>query len=618
MGKERRGIVGPSQDEVQEANQPQELGRPNILKRAAGTVGWRIVAIGSMFGTVAVAEACTTKPPAIVRPEKTPQATSNPVKTPEAVATPTPETINLPAVNLTNEFLTKGLTGIGAGEEIDSSLETKGTLGGYFSEVQAMWRQGAAKFEDIAKNPVLALKFLVGFGQSGGFENSTYALEKTFPQLKDLRFFRSTLEKMPESAKETVLTVALPGELKLRAGTHLTIIGTYQEKEMNWVLASFDEGFDRSYEGVVAREVPRQFFALLSQETVTKLLGENKVSFSKGQIVFKDEGKTYRWTANAIVKDLFEAFKKEAGIFFADQKPDGKWYFNPIVSYPPKELVGENYQVKRTEEGKIVAQDGAGKEIAQASYNDKEHEWEWKGPTQYLKEGDRYVYRTEKGELINIPAIAGLRQELQGDKVVYLASGEYMGEFVPNVNVEAKQTGGVVLKAPIALRLINEKLATIPEQKDKWIIPLPIDPREMNPTRGISLSFEKGYGPYQIPVLKLTFDENLPLVNIIPEAQQLFILKGVYYEWGYGDNMTLIDPYTDRIFPGMEMRYLTVTGKFQGFSRNTAMNIGFADKVSTIEDSVYVALTAAWEWYSVTSDKILTAGQTPVFVAVNP
>lgn len=296
-------------------------------------------------------------------------------------ATPTPEIINLSGVNLTAEFLTTGLTGIGGATEINwpEAKETiKGTLSEHFDYTLRNWGE-AGKFEDLAKDPVLALKYLLSFGQAGAFVSTTFTPERMFPKLADLRFFRTTLETLPEKKKEEGVKGSLPEELLIRQGTHLTIVGSYEEKDIKWYLTSFDEGFDRAQKGMLPREVPRQFFSLVPEAELKNLLIQNNLLLLEGKISFKDEkGRNYFWQVNTIEKNFFETLKKETGRFWVDQRPDGNWYEDPVVPYPPESLIGDKqYQVIKTKEGKILAQDPEGKTLAEAKFNEKTKKWEW-------------------------------------------------------------------------------------------------------------------------------------------------------------------------------------------------------------------------------------------------
>lgn len=239
------------------------------------------------------------------------------------------------------------------------------------------------------------------------------------------------------------------------------------------------------------------------------------------------------------------------------------------------------------------------------------------------------TYATEKGEVLNVPQIEGLKAELKTEnaqqKVVYTAleqnpygmsAEQYAGEFKPNVNVEQKQTGGVVLKAPVVLKLIDDKLAIIPEQKDKWIITLPVDITAANTVDHILISFTKD-NPVAGQVCKVSFNGSFPVVNIIPSSTSLEVLNGDQYTT-YGG--MYIDEersaFNDKIISGKEMSYLTVAGDMN-FPQDGNMPSHFGDLVTTAQSPVVIYLAAANEWRNADENKILDVGtnKTPVFLA---
>ena len=242
------------------------------------------------------------------------------------------------------------------------------------------------------------------------------------------------------------------------------------------------------------------------------------------------------------------------------------------------------------------------------------------------------VYTTEKGEVLNVPQIEGLRVSLQAtkdgqQKVVYAAleqnpygmsPEEYAGEYKPNVEVQGIQTGGVVLKAPVVLKLIDDKLATIPEQKDKWTIPLPIDISTINTKDLISISFSKD-NPVGLSVCKISFGRNLTAVNIIPSSTSLEVLNGDQYTTYGGQYMDAgKSSSNDKIVPGKEMNYLTVAGGLS-FTQDGNIPSNFGDQIVLAQSPIVIYLTAATEWRDADERKILDAGDSkiPVFLATN-
>jgi len=234
---------------------------------------------------------------------------------------------------------------------------------------------------------------------------------------------------------------------------------------------------------------------------------------------------------------------------------------------------------------------------------------------------------TPTEEIVNPPEIEGLKVSYEEDKIVYraeaenpygLKEGDYAGEFVPDVVMKDKKgqerkTGGVVLTASAALTILNQQLSQIPEGRGRWLIPLPVDIRGVDK---VSIAFVRD--ELNIPVVKVTYSGYAPVVNVIPDSKELRVAKTFLGDWIYIDQMRLIEPYTDTVYPGLEKRYLTVRGMFLSFTENVTVQTTFGAKVTVARGPIYVAMGAAHENRPVTSDKILYVEQVPIFVAANP
>ena len=240
------------------------------------------------------------------------------------------------------------------------------------------------------------------------------------------------------------------------------------------------------------------------------------------------------------------------------------------------------------------------------------------------KEGG-FVYTTEKGEIINLPQIPGLKQELQnkGEKVVYvsekinpygLEEKKYAGEFSPSVITSGERTGGLALTSPVVLKLIEQKLATIPDQKDKWTIPLPLDIRNLALGKDVSLSFVNGYQNYPAPLLIVSYETELPLVNMIPNSQQLNISKSIFSGyWQIYDPILRVEPYTNRIVSGKEMSYILILSSINGPNK---IDCKFGDRLGEVSNKIIIGYGIVNDFREVTK-RVFTVGQVPVFIAAN-
>jgi hypothetical protein len=239
------------------------------------------------------------------------------------------------------------------------------------------------------------------------------------------------------------------------------------------------------------------------------------------------------------------------------------------------------------------------------------------------------TYTADNSQTLNVPQIPGLKAELKTgnaqQKVVYVATAEnpygleieaYAGEYKPSVYVENNQTGGVVLKAPVVLKLIDEKLATIPEQKDRWTIPLPLDLRQSNGSVEIDFG-KKTVGDYSSPFIFIKLNERIPLINIIPGSQDLRIASDIYGFVGYYDSILRTYPNYKQIIPGMEMRYITVKASSIEIQPQTDVQSNFGDEVSNATGTIGVNYGTPDNQPPLTMDKVLIVGRLPVFVASN-
>lgn len=244
------------------------------------------------------------------------------------------------------------------------------------------------------------------------------------------------------------------------------------------------------------------------------------------------------------------------------------------------------------------------------------------------KEGG-IVYLTEKGETIAVPAVTGLTASLENNSVLYKDSvGVEKGMFKPNVFMEQadgseKQTGGLVLKPDVALRILNEQLAAIPTQRDRWLIPLPSDISDIDSKVALQFgSFTHGDAPnkYTVPHVDVTCTEPAPLMNIIPNTKEVRISKNYLFGYTYIDRLTSFQPYGDSIVAGKEMQYITVNGHFKGFTDNATIPSMFGDTLSPDGGGVvkiFYGITGdqAADYRDIDPSKILSISNTPVFVA---
>jgi len=94
-------------------------------------------------------------------------------------------------------------------------------------------------------------------------------------------------------------------------------------------------------------------------------------------------------------------------------------------------------------------------------------------------------------------------------------------------------------------------------------------------------------------------------------------MQNTYYGWVYIGGFRAVEPYTDYVYPGREMDYISVGGQMTEFSSNITVERGFGEKVSFVKSSAVVRLGAVKEHFTPTPEKTLSVGGLPVFVAAD-
>lgn len=253
----------------------------------------------------------------------------------------------------------------------------------------------------------------------------------------------------------------------------------------------------------------------------------------------------------------------------------------------------------------------------------------------YEQTAEGIVFHTETGEILNVPQIQGLTAVMekdpatQADEVRYKALRENpygltesaeAGMFKPNVTISEndvkKQVGGLTLDPRVVQKILQDRLAQIPNVRDRWLIPLPVDISSLPDTNPVSMRFTVGL---DVPFVEVNFPETLPLINIIDTTQlriaQTEPTAEKFGEWVYMDMSRLVGGDVNRIPPGKEMKYLLVVGNFSDFTENKTIDTKFGEKVSGVSKLLNVSVSAIEESFPVTPDKLLSIGQTPIFVA---
>ena len=246
-----------------------------------------------------------------------------------------------------------------------------------------------------------------------------------------------------------------------------------------------------------------------------------------------------------------------------------------------------------------------------------------------------FAYFGDDGSITPVKPVADLEVRLQSGKAVYYAlasnryglkAGSYAGEFIPQVTMgqfdgSSAQTGGITLAGPVVTKMINDRLASIPIESERWVVALPVDIRGLK--SGVDVSFDR-YGLSLLsntPRVVVRYAGSLPVVQSVPT-------NGGFHVLVEGLGVTawqVIDPIRLTLPPGVldpkhPMNQLLVYGNGMP---STPKNLSVDSKSAvgsvmlSASGEVCVSLVVDGSRADIDPSKILSVGDVPVFVARN-
>jgi hypothetical protein len=262
------------------------------------------------------------------------------------------------------------------------------------------------------------------------------------------------------------------------------------------------------------------------------------------------------------------------------------------------------------------------------------------GPSQYpalfVAQGSGFAYETSDGSLISVMPVPGLQVFIERGRAIYralpsnrygLADGDYAGEFMPLVTMgqadgSSAETGGIVLSPPVATVLINDKLASIQSQADRWIVALPVDIRAEGKTP-VDVSFDQfGLAGYSnTPRVIVRFSGSMPVVEANPSNGGYHVLVeelGVT-SWQVIDPVRLALP-GGAIDPDHAMNQLLIYGSGAADAQRDVMydrHAAMGQTMLSASGDVSVSLVNGGAREELGPDKVLSVNNVPVFVAQN-
>jgi hypothetical protein len=253
----------------------------------------------------------------------------------------------------------------------------------------------------------------------------------------------------------------------------------------------------------------------------------------------------------------------------------------------------------------------------------------------FLTTSSGLAWHGADGTIVPVPEVPGLTVALRNGRAIYYAMspnryglkvGSYAGEFMPQVTTgredgSAAQTGGLVLAAPVVVRLTNDALAAATSDADRWIVALPLDIR--GSSAPVSVQFDR-YGLAgwsNTPRVVVRFSGTLPVIEAIPTNYGFHVLVeqlGVT-RWQVVDPLRLSLP-TDAIDPAHAMNELLVYGNgAPSVERDLYYDVRAAvgSVMLRAAGEVSVSLVVPGSRADLGPDKVLSVGDVPVFVAAN-
>jgi hypothetical protein len=261
------------------------------------------------------------------------------------------------------------------------------------------------------------------------------------------------------------------------------------------------------------------------------------------------------------------------------------------------------------------------------------------GPTErstgFAQQGDGFVYFAADGSTIPVIPVTGLEVRIESGKAHYyalasnkygLAPDSYVGDFMPLVSMgqadgSSAETGGIVLAGPVVKTLIDDKLASIATDPDRWIVALPIDIRSSFASM-VDVSFDQFglVGLSNTPRVVVHFSGSLPVVESIPANGGFHVLV----EQLGATAWQVIDPVRLGIAEGASdpahvMNQLVVYGSgAPSVKSDDAVDgkVTLGQLMLKASGDVSVSLVVSGNVRTALDpDKVLTVGDVPVFVA---
>jgi hypothetical protein len=259
-----------------------------------------------------------------------------------------------------------------------------------------------------------------------------------------------------------------------------------------------------------------------------------------------------------------------------------------------------------------------------------------KHPVGFVVSDGTIFYVGDDGGRIPVVQVPGLQVQIQSGRAVYYAlagnkyglkTGSYAGEFLPFVTMgqadgSSAQTGGAVLAGPVVTKLVNDAIAAISDESQRWIVALPVDIRSARGAN-VDVSFDDFglAGISNTPRVVVRFPGFLPLVESVPSNVGAHILvEGVgATPWQVIDPARLQLP-SNKIDPAHAMNQLLFYGDGPASLNYDVFYDGkypMGAPLMDVSGDACVSLVVNGSHADLGPDKVLQIAGVPVFVAAS-
>jgi hypothetical protein len=171
-----------------------------------------------------------------------------------------------------------------------------------------------------------------------------------------------------------------------------------------------------------------------------------------------------------------------------------------------------------------------------------------------------------------------------------IAAGIILGEFRYYVYTGDARTGGLALAAPVVSRILDTALESMPENKPRWLLTLPLDISDCSPAEEIRI--DRNASPFANKPYFIQISapgKGLGVVNILASRHQIVIDQFPIYGLDYVISQESLDNM--KIIEGDEMAFLCVIAALKQKPGDLAV-CHYGDRVGVTDEPVLAGLSS--------------------------